>query len=56
MTDVVIVSAARTPFGKFGGALKNLTAPELGGLAIAEALRRAGIAGDQVDEIGRAHV
>jgi len=51
MTDVVIVSAARTPFGKFGGALKNLTAPELGGLAIAEALRRAGIAGDQVDEV-----
>lgn len=50
MSEIVIVSAARTPFGKFGGTLSSLRAPELGGLAIKEALRRAGIAGEQVDE------
>lgn len=51
MKDVVIVSAARTPFGKMGGALKPLKATDLGGLAIKEALRRAGIEGKQVDEV-----
>ena len=51
MKEVVIVSAARTPFGKFGGGLKGLTATDLGGLAIAEALKRAGITGGQVDEV-----
>ena len=51
MKEVIIVSAARTPFGKFGGVLKHLTAAELGGLAIAEALKRAGITGEQVDEV-----
>ncbi len=51
MKEVVIVSAARTPFGKFGGGLKPLKASDLGGLAIKEALKRAGIAGDQVDEV-----
>lgn len=51
MRDVVIVSAARTPFGKFGGGLKTLKAVDLGGLAIREALRRAGIQGGQVDEV-----
>ncbi|MBR0090294.1 MAG: acetyl-CoA C-acetyltransferase [Lachnospiraceae bacterium] len=51
MREVVIVSAARTPFGKFGGELASFTAPQLGGKAIAEALRRAGIEGTQVDEV-----
>lgn len=51
MEDIVVVSAARTPFGKFGGGLKSLKATDLGGLAIKEALRRAGIRGDQVDEV-----
>lgn len=51
MKEVVIVSAARTPFGKFGGSLKPLKAAELGGLAIKEALTRAGIKGGQVDEV-----
>jgi len=51
MREVVVVSAARTPFGKFGGALKSLKASELGGLAIKEALARAGITGEQVDEV-----
>ncbi len=51
MKDVVIVSAARTPFGKFGGGLSNLKATELGGLAIKEALSRANIEGTCVDEV-----
>lgn len=51
MKEAVIVSAARTPFGKFGGALKDIKAVELGGLAIKEALKRAGIQGNQVDEV-----
>lgn len=51
MKEVVIVSAARTPFGKFGGGLKNLKASDLGGLAIKEALKRAGITGEQVEEV-----
>ena len=51
MKEVVIVSAARTPFGKFGGCLKDIPAVELGGLAIREALRRAGIEGRQTDEV-----
>lgn len=51
MKDVVIVSAARTPFGKFGGGLSSLKATELGGLAIKEALSRAHIKGEAVDEV-----
>lgn len=51
MKEVVIVSAARTPFGKFGGGLRPLTASDLGGLAIKEALKRAGIGGEKVDEV-----
>lgn len=48
--DVVIVSAARTPTGKFLGALKTFTAPQLGALAIREAVRRAGIDPASVEE------
>ena len=51
MKEVVIVSAARTPFGKLGGMLKDFKAVDLGGLAIKEALKRAGIDGSQVDEV-----
>jgi acetyl-CoA C-acetyltransferase len=51
MRKTVIVSAARTPFGRFGGALKELQAVDLGGIAIKEALVRAGVQGDQVDEV-----
>src|SRR5215813_4836089 len=50
MRDVVIVSAVRTPTGKFLGALKPLTATELGALVVAEAVRRAGIDPVIVDE------
>ncbi len=51
MRDVVIVSACRTPVAKFQGALAGFRAPELGGLAVAEALRRAGVAPELVDEV-----
>jgi acetyl-CoA C-acetyltransferase len=47
----VIVAGARTPIGKFAGALKNLDAVELGGMAVRAALERAGITGDQVDYV-----
>src|SRR5690349_22227547 len=50
MRDSVIISAVRTPTGKFLGALKDLTAPELGALVVAEAVRRAGIDPAVVDE------
>ncbi|HET7767437.1 MAG TPA: acetyl-CoA C-acetyltransferase [Chloroflexota bacterium] len=49
MDDVVIVSAARTPVGKFLGGLSSLTAPELGAIAIKAALERAGVTPEQVD-------
>lgn len=51
MRKTVIVSGARTPFGKFGGALRGLTAVQLGGIAIKEALSRAGLDGKDVDEV-----
>ncbi|MDE2072178.1 MAG: acetyl-CoA C-acetyltransferase [Alphaproteobacteria bacterium] len=51
MTDVVIVSAARTPVGSFNGSLAALPAHELGRVAIAGAMRRAGVAGKEVDEV-----
>jgi len=47
---VVLVSACRTAIGSFQGGLSGLTAPELGSLAVAEAVRRAGIEPDQVEE------
>jgi len=56
MSKTVIVSAARTPFGKLGGALQPLTAVQLGGLAIKEAVARAGIDGAQVDNVLMGHV
>ncbi|HYR08482.1 MAG TPA: acetyl-CoA C-acetyltransferase [Longimicrobium sp.] len=50
-TTPVIVSAVRTPIGKFLGALSTLSAPELGAIAIREAVRRAGINVDDVAEV-----
>ncbi|PWI57949.1 acetyl-CoA C-acetyltransferase [Sulfoacidibacillus thermotolerans] len=47
----VIVSAARTPFGKFGGALASMKAVDLGGIVIQEALARAGVDPASVDEV-----
>jgi acetyl-CoA C-acetyltransferase len=51
MTKSVIVSGARTPVGKFGGSLSTLTASDLGGIAIKEALQRAEISPESVDEV-----
>ena len=51
MDAVVIAAAARTPMGSFQGALKAQSATALGAAAIAAALERAGIAGDEVDEV-----
>jgi len=49
--DAVIISAARTPTGKFQGLLKDLKAPELGAIAIREAVKRAGVDPAAVDEV-----
>ena len=51
MTDVVIVSACRTPIGDFGGTLAGVSAVDLGALVITEAIRRAGIGPEAVDEV-----
>ncbi|MEP6703282.1 MAG: acetyl-CoA C-acetyltransferase [Acidobacteriota bacterium] len=49
--EAVIISAARTPTGKFQGALKGFTAPELGAIAIKEAVKRAGVDPAKIDEV-----
>ncbi len=49
--EVSVVSAVRSPFGKFGGTLRDLTLPELGGQVVAEAIRRAGIDPADVEEV-----
>jgi len=51
MREVVIVSAARTAVGAFQGTLSNISATDLGAYAITEAIRRAGISSDDVDEV-----
>ncbi|SEQ27743.1 acetyl-CoA C-acetyltransferase [Giesbergeria anulus] len=51
MEDIVIVSAARTAVGKFGGSLAKIAATELGSIVIKEALARANVAPDQVGEV-----
>lgn len=50
MREVVIVSAARTPVGKFQGSLQSFSAPQLGALAVREAVRRARVEPAQIDE------
>ena len=49
--STVLLSGCRTPIGSFGGALKDLTAPQLGAVVIREALARAGVAPQQVDDV-----
>jgi acetyl-CoA C-acetyltransferase len=51
MRDVVIASAVRTAVGTFGGALRDIPAIELGKIAVQEALQRAGIKPEQVEEV-----
>jgi acetyl-CoA C-acetyltransferase len=50
MENPIILSAVRTPIGKFMGGLAPLSAPELGAIAVAESVRRAGIDAKQIDE------
>jgi acetyl-CoA C-acetyltransferase len=51
VSETVILTGARTPIGRFNGGLSALSGTQLGGLAIREALQRAGISGDQVDYV-----
>lgn len=51
MEDIVIVSGSRTPFGKFGGALSNFSATELGSLVIKESLKKSNINKSEVNEV-----
>jgi len=50
MKEAVIVSATRTPIGKFAGGLKDLSAPRIGAIAVREAVRRAGLEPKDVEE------
>lgn len=51
MNQVIIAGACRTPIGKMGGVLAGVSAAELGSIVIKEALNRAGVSADQVDEV-----
>src|SRR5205814_4679572 len=51
MKDSVIISAVRTPIGKFQGALKSMSATQLGAIVVKAAVERAGLAPEQVDEV-----
>jgi acetyl-CoA C-acetyltransferase len=50
-TEAVIISAARTPTGKFQGSLKDFSATDLGAMVVRESVRRAGVAPEDVDEV-----
>jgi acetyl-CoA C-acetyltransferase len=56
MAEALILSAVRTPIGKYLGALADLRAPELGAIALAEALHRARVPVERVDEVLMGHV
>jgi acetyl-CoA C-acetyltransferase len=49
--EIAVVAAARTPFGRFGGTLRDLSLPRLGGIVVSEVIRRAGIEPGDVDEV-----
>jgi acetyl-CoA C-acetyltransferase len=51
MSDAFILAAARTPIGKYLGSLAEIPAPQLGAVAVAEALRRARVGAERVDEV-----
>jgi acetyl-CoA C-acetyltransferase len=55
LNDILIVSAARLPIGRFGGSLREVSDWDLGTIVIAEAMKRVGLKGDQVDEVIMAH-
>ena len=49
--EVVLVGACRTPVGTFGGTLKDVGAAQLGAIVMEEAIKRAGIKSEQIDEV-----
>ena len=51
MNEVYVVSAVRTPIGSFGGSLANIPATKLGSIAIEGALKQAGVAASEVNEV-----
>ena len=51
MSEAYIISGARTPIGSFLGSFKSLSATDLGAVAVSEAMSRAGVTPDQVDEV-----
>jgi acetyl-CoA C-acetyltransferase len=51
LNEAVIISAARTPVGKFLGSLKGFSAPQLGSIVVREAVKRAGVKPEDVDEV-----
>ena len=51
MEDAVILSAVRTPIGRYAGVLKDIRPDDLGALVLAEALRRAGVAGEDIEDV-----
>ena len=51
MKECVIVSAVRLPVGSFGGSLKTIRAIDMGAMVVKEAVKRAGLKGEQVDEV-----
>jgi acetyl-CoA C-acetyltransferase len=51
LNEAVIISAVRTPVGKFLGSLKNFTAPQLGAIVVRESVKRAGVKPEDVDEV-----
>src|SRR5919201_1519923 len=51
LNEAVIISATRTPVGKFLGSLKGFTAPQLGAIVVREAVKRAGVKTEDVDEV-----
>lgn len=55
VADVVVVGAARTPIGRYGGAFRNVHPAELGAIAVRAAIERAGVAADRVDEVVIGH-
>ncbi len=50
MEDAVIITGVRTPIGKFQGGLQDFSAPQLGAIAVREAVKRANVKPEQVDE------
>ena len=51
MKDLYVVNCCRTAIGSFGGSLKNTPATEMGAIVVKEALNRAGVKPEQVDEV-----